>query len=123
QARAELESARRDRERMEDEVVTDLVTARERLAEARHLLALVTDRLLPAASDQLVAARAGFEAGRVDFADVIEAERAVRNARLRAEEARAAASRLSAELSAALGRPPGLDPEARGASEAEGRLP
>jgi outer membrane protein TolC len=109
QAHAELEKARRERERAEDEVATEVVTARERLAEARHLLELARDRQLPAARDMLAAARAGFEAGRVDFADVIEAERAVRNAELGVEEGRAEASRRAAALAAALGRVPGLE--------------
>jgi outer membrane protein TolC len=106
QARAELAMAQSERDRTEDEVATEVVTARERLAEAHHLLELTRDRMLPASRDQLAAARAGFEAGRVDFADVIEAERAVRSAELAVEEGRAEASRRAAELSAALGRLP-----------------
>jgi outer membrane protein TolC len=106
QASAELAMAQSERERMEDEVVTEVVTARERLAESQHLLELARDRMLPAARDQLAAARAGFEAGRVDFSDVIEAERAVRTAELGVEEGRAEASRRAAELAAALGRIP-----------------
>jgi outer membrane protein TolC len=109
QARAELEMARRERERMEDEVATEVVIAREQLAAATHLLELARDRMLPAARDQLAAARSGYEAGRVDFADVIEAERAVRNAELGVEEGRAEASRRAAELAAALGRVPGFE--------------
>jgi cobalt-zinc-cadmium efflux system outer membrane protein len=122
QARAELEQARRERARIEDEVTTEWVTARERLAEARHLLELVRDRLLPATRDQLTAARSGYEAGRVDFADVIEAERALRSASLAAEEALADTNRRAAELAAALGRIPGAalsDPSVPAAAPAE----
>lgn len=110
QARAELGAARSERERMQDEIATEVATARERLAEARHLLELVRDRMLPAARDQLGAARAGYEAGRVDFADVIEAERALRKGTLASDEALAEASRRAAELAAALGRTPGEEP-------------
>lgn len=110
QARAELGAARSERERMQDEIATEVATARERLAEARHLLELVRDRMLPAARDQLGAARAGYEAGRVDFADVIEAERALRKGTLASDEALAETSRRAAELAAALGRTPGEEP-------------
>jgi outer membrane protein TolC len=109
QARAELGMARSDRARMEDEITTEIVTARERLAEARHLLELTRDRMLPAARDQLTAARAAYEAGRVDFADVIEAERALRTATLATDEGVAETSRRAAELAAALGRLPGSE--------------
>jgi outer membrane protein TolC len=109
QARAELGMARSERERMQDEIATEIVTARERLAEARHLLELTRDRMLPAARDQLAAARAGYEAGRVDFSDVIEAERALRNATLANDEGLAEISRRAAELAAALGRVPGME--------------
>jgi outer membrane protein TolC len=109
QARAELGMARSERDKMQDEIATEVLTARERLAEARHLLELIRDRMVPAARDQLAAARAGYEAGRVDFADVIEAERALRNATLASDEGLAATSRRAAELAAALGRVPGKD--------------
>jgi outer membrane protein TolC len=107
EAQATLEQARHERARMEDDVAVEVATARERLAEARHLLALTRDRTLPAARDQLTAARIGFETGRVMFSDVIEAERLLRDAELGAEQALADASRRAAELAAALGRVPG----------------
>lgn len=110
QARAELGAARSERERVQDEITSEIATARERLAEARHLLELVRDRMLPAARDQLTAARAGYETGRVDFADVIEAERALRKGTLAHDEALAETSRRAAELAAALGWIPGAEP-------------
>jgi outer membrane protein TolC len=108
QARAELEQARREQARLEDEVTSERITAGARLAEARHLLALARDRRLPAARDRLGAARSSYEAGRADFADVIEAERALRDAELAAEQALADTSRRAAELLASLGRLPGV---------------
>jgi cobalt-zinc-cadmium efflux system outer membrane protein len=113
EAHAELERARREREQTADEITTELVTARAQLDEARRLLALSRDHLLPAAQDRLSAARAGFEAGRVPFGDLIEAERSLRDARLRVDEARADTSRRAAELTAAVGRIPGLAAAAR----------
>ncbi len=122
EARAELEQARRERLRIEDEVRTEVVAARERLAEARHLLELRLDRALPAVRDRVAAVRAGFEAGRSDFDEWIEAERAVRDAELAVEAARADTSRRAAELAAALGRMPiaytsSEMPEAHGVSD------
>jgi outer membrane protein TolC len=108
EALAELERARRERERLQDEIHTELRTATERLAAARHGLEIARDRLLPAARDRLAAARSGFETGRVAFGDVIEAERALRDAELGAEAALAETSRRAAELLAAHGQPPGL---------------
>lgn len=108
QARAELQQARHEQASLEDEVTTEWVSARARLAEARHLLELVRDRQLPAARDQLAAARSSYEAGRVDVSDVIEAERALRAAELAAERALADTSRRAAELAAARGHMPGV---------------
>jgi outer membrane protein TolC len=120
QAHAELEQARREQARAEADAAAEVATARERLAEARHLLALARDRMLPAARDQLAAARIGFETGRVALADVIGAERMLRDAELGVEQALADVSRRGAELAAALGRLPGLLPPASAPAAAPG---
>jgi len=122
EARAMLEQARRERARLGDDASAEVATARERLAEARHLRGLTRDRMLPAARDQLAAARSAFEAGRVGLADVIDAERMLRDAELGAEQALADESRRAAELSAALGRLPGLDAPSPAPAEAPGDL-
>jgi outer membrane protein TolC len=109
QARAELGVAERNRESMQDEVGFQVRSAWEKLHEARHLLALTRDRMLPAARDRLAAARAGFSAGRAEFRDLIEAERALRSAELGEQEALVDASRRAADLAAAIGVIPGLD--------------
>lgn len=106
QARAELAQARSEAQRLTADAAAEIAAARERLAEARHLLALTRDRMLPAARDQLAAARIGFETGRAALADVIEAERMLRDAELGAEQALADTSRRGAELAAALGHLP-----------------
>jgi len=118
--KAALEKARLEREAYAVSSRAEIATARERLAEARHLLALTRDRMLPAARDQLTAARIGFETGRTGFADLIEAERMLRDAELGAEQALADTSRRGAELAAALGRIPGLDVPAPAPAEAPG---
>jgi outer membrane protein TolC len=69
---------------------------------------LFRDRLLPAARDQVGAARSGFETGRNSFLALIDAERNLRNVELGYEEALASLGHRRAELDRALGRIPGL---------------
>lgn len=107
QARAELEMARSERDRLRDELESEVRIARERAAEAEHGLAIVQERVTPAARDRLAAARIGFESGRVEFGDLIEAERALRDAELAEQSAEALLSQRAAELLAAFGEAPG----------------
>jgi outer membrane protein, heavy metal efflux system len=111
EARARLERARLEHARVEDEVRFSVQSAADRLGEARDVLGLYRDRLLPAARDQVAAARAGFETGRNSFLALIDAERGLRNVELGYEEALADMSRRVAELESATGRLPGLPPE------------
>jgi outer membrane protein TolC len=106
EARARLEEARSEQAGVEDEVRFELESGADRLEEARHVLHLYRDRLLPAARDQLEAARAGFEAGRNGFLELIEAERNLRDVELGHEEALAGLSRRFAELERATGALP-----------------
>jgi outer membrane protein TolC len=106
EARARLERVESERTGLADEVRLAVASAAERVEESRHLLHLYEDRLLPAARDQVEAARAGFETGRNDFLALIEAERSLRSARLGYEEARASLSRRDAELRGAIGALP-----------------
>ncbi len=108
EARAELAGAASERASLEDEVRLEVETAAERLSEAHHLLGIVASRLLPAARDRVLAARAGFTAGRNDFDALIEAERSLRDAELEHEQALADLSRRHAELSRATGALPEL---------------
>lgn len=107
QARARLAGARSEAERVLDEVRSDLHQALARLRAARHGEVLLRDRLLPAARDQVAAARSGFETGRNDFEALIGAERALRDAELSLAEARAEVSTRHAELARSVGRIPG----------------
>ena len=108
EARARLERARSERESVEDEVLFSVQSGIDRLEEARHVLRIFRDRLLPAAGDQVEAARAGFETGRNSFLALIEAERNLRTVQLGYEEALANVSRRFAELQRATGTIPGL---------------
>jgi cobalt-zinc-cadmium efflux system outer membrane protein len=109
EAEAELEAARSRLLALRDRIASEVRQAREQLAEMEHVLDLYTARLIPAAGDQLHAARAGFETGRNSFLALIEAERNVRTVELGYAEALADSDRRLVELVHRLGGVPGLD--------------
>jgi outer membrane protein TolC len=109
EANARLERARSQRLAIEDDVRLSVHSGVERLDESHHIVHLYRDRLLPAARDQVSAARSGFESGRNSFLALIDAERNLLNVELGYEEALANLWRRRAELDRALGRTPGLD--------------
>lgn len=108
EARARLAGAESERAGLEDEVSFAVESGVDRIEEARHVVRLYESRLLPAARNQVEAARVGFETGRNSFLALIEAERNLRTTRLGYEEALANVSRRTAELERAVGRTPGL---------------
>jgi len=108
EAEASLERERSERASLDDEVSLSVASALDRVEEAHHLFALYRDRLLPAARDQVEAARAAFETGRSDFPALVEAERNLRNIELGGEEALTNLSRREADLALASGAPPDL---------------
>ena len=108
EAEASLERERSERVSLDDEVRASVVGAIDRLDEAHQLLGLYRDRLLPAARDQVEAARAAFETGRSDFPALVEAERNLRRIELDAEQALTNSSRREAELALATGALPEL---------------
>lgn len=103
EARARLAKAENERESVEDQVRFSVASSSEYLAEARHVLQLFMERLLPPARDRVEAARAGFETGQNSFLVLIDAERNLRTVRLGLEEARATLSRRTTELLQATG--------------------
>jgi len=107
EAEARLAQAESERAGRADEVRFAVASGAERLEEAHHVLRIYELRLLPAARDQVEAARAGFETGRDSFLVLIEAERNLRGVRLGYEQALADLSRRHTELERALGRMPG----------------
>ena len=90
-----------------DAVRSEVAQAAERLAEMAHVVDLYESRLLPAARDQLRAARAGFETGKVTFTSLIDAERNLRSVDLGYEGALTDRYRRRADLQRALGVEPG----------------
>lgn len=108
EAEARLEEARSQRLAVEDGVRLAVQSGVDRLEETHHIERLFRDRLLPAARDQVAAARSGFETGRNSFLALIDAERNLLDVELGYEEALADVGRRRAELDRALGRLPGL---------------
>ena len=62
---ANLGRAEAELERISDQVRLSLAQARSNLEEAEHVLRLYRDRLLPPATDRVVAVQSGVETGRI----------------------------------------------------------
>jgi outer membrane protein TolC len=107
EADAELAAAQARRAALADRVAAEVAQAADLYAEMSHVVELYESRLLPAAYDQLRAARSGFESSQVDFIAVVEAERNLRTVELGFEEARTDRHRRVAALERALGAAPG----------------
>jgi outer membrane protein, heavy metal efflux system len=80
-----------------------------RIREGDELVRIVAERLLPAARDQVEAARAGFVTGKNEFVALIMAENNLRRVELELHQARAELARRLAVLDRAVGRIPGLE--------------
>lgn len=106
EAEARLAAAESDRQRIEDQVRSAVDQAYRETVEAHHIIALQANRLIPAARDQVQAARAGFDSGRNSFLAVIESEKNLRTAELRYAEAVALYNQRLAQLDRAVGRMP-----------------
>lgn len=100
--------ARSEEDRLRSQIRSEVERAAVRAREGARLLRVVEDRLLPAARDQVKAARAGFVAGQNEFVALIEAENNLRKVELDLHHARADLSRRMAALDRAVGRIPGL---------------
>jgi outer membrane protein TolC len=104
EAQAMLDGTRSEYLAMQDEARFAIRSSALRLAEAQHVRHLFETQQLPAARDQVEAARTGFETGRSEFFAVIDAERSLLRVEIGIEEARADVCRRRAELDRALGR-------------------
>jgi outer membrane protein TolC len=91
-----------------DRVHVDVSEAKRRAREALDIAALYERRLVPVSRDQVVAARAAFETGRMDFSRVIDAEKNLRSVELQHLASVANAYRQIALLDRTVGRIPFL---------------
>ena len=108
QSRAELEGSEHQRTALEDDVRLSVASAALRLSQARTAEAIVRDRLLPAAGEQVETARTSYAAGRSTIAALIDSLRELHEIELAHHQARAEIAIRRAELDRALGRIPGL---------------
>lgn len=107
-AEAETAKLRFEDERLVDEIQVEVARAYERVVEAKRLVELHEQTLVPAVRDRLDAARAGFTSTQNDFNSVVDAEENLREAELELEMARAELSMRQAALARAVGVVPGL---------------
>lgn len=108
ESRAELEGTRQRRLALEDDVRLAVESAALRLQQSRKAELLVRDRLLPAAAEQIEAARSAYATGVSTFLVLIDALREYHEIELGHQQALAQIGRNRAELDRALGRIPGL---------------
>ena len=114
QARARLASARARLAAADDAIRVEVERARQHLIEARHVVRLYDEQLLPAVRGQIEAAQIGYETGRNGFQALIDAERSLRTLEIEHQNAIAAYGQRAAELERAIGRIPGLSGQVGG---------
>lgn len=106
EARAEQARAEAELAGVEDTVGVAIKSATSEVDEARQVITLYQDELLPTARQRVDAALAGYVSGANDFQTVMMAEHALRAAELKLEEARALLDRKQAALDRARGVAP-----------------
>ncbi len=108
-AGADLSRATHEREAAADAAAVEAESARVALDQAIHVVHHYDERLLPVARERASALRAGFVAGRTDFAAVIDALSMEKDLELERAEALAEAWIERAALTLATGGVPGLE--------------
>lgn len=106
EARHAVEAAESRRVELEDQVRLEVDVAHRAVETAGEIGEIYRDHLVPAATDQFAAARAGFETGRNPFLTVLIAENNLRDVTLGGYEATAELIRGLAMLDRAMGRLP-----------------
>lgn len=81
ESEAMVEAARSRREATENQISSELAESVSALIAAKQLEALASDALLPQAELTFKSALSGYEAGKVDFATLLDAQRQIRQAR------------------------------------------
>ncbi len=103
EAVAMLAAAESRRETTENQLLSDLAENISELHAAGRLENLARNTLLPQAELTYKAALAGYEAGKLDFSTLLEAQRQIRKAKLDTLKAQAEAQRRLAEIERLLG--------------------
>jgi outer membrane protein TolC len=103
---AQLAAARSRRDGVANQILAELHEQVAGLEAARQSLALTTDSLLPQSELTFRSALAGYSAGKVDFATVLDAQRQIRQARLNQVKAGTAAQLRLVEIERLVGEEP-----------------
>ncbi|HSN81999.1 MAG TPA: TolC family protein [Polyangiales bacterium] len=111
EAEARAQQAAAELTAMRDDVRVEVDQARQRMLEARHVVRLYQERLIPAARAQIDAAEFGYETGRNSFQALIDAERSLRTLEIQYEDSLADLGQRAAELDRARGIVPGISAE------------
>jgi outer membrane protein TolC len=106
-AQARVDQGVAELQGLEDTLHAEAVGAIADREEMTHLIELYRDRVLPAARDQVAAARVSFESGNESMLGLIEAERSLRDAQQQYHEAVAGSVRAQAALARTRGELPG----------------
>ena len=101
---AEIRAARANREAMRNMTVRQVGESRARVQAARRSLQLYRDGLLTQAELSFRSALAAYQTGRVEFVNLLEAQRALRDARMGYYKASATVLQSVADLERAVGR-------------------
>jgi outer membrane protein TolC len=105
EAIAKITQRRAELEQRIDEIQNDVQASIARVNEAKRVVALYNDSILPAAQKNIESAQAGYVSGRVDFLRLIEAQRQLISYREKQYEAVAEYHRRLAELERVLAGP------------------
>jgi outer membrane protein, heavy metal efflux system len=106
EAQARVARRRAEMARLVDQIGLEVHEAAERLREARLVIALYDDRMLPAARSNVKEAQIGYTTGKVPFVALSEAQRTFAERRERYLEAQAELYRRQAALERVVGIPP-----------------
>jgi outer membrane protein TolC len=98
QARARYMAKTQERNELENTLTADLKMALYRFRDSQRRVELYGHSLIPKADQSLAVARRGFEAGKVAFLDLIDAERTLLEFELAYERARTDRSQRLAEI-------------------------
>ena len=103
QAEARLVQARAQRAGLADDVRREVAGAWRRYAEARQMLAVYQEQIVPAAEQRVDAIWLGLQSGRAEYVEVLRARRELEMARLAVERMLAQAHERRVELDRAQG--------------------
>lgn len=122
-AEARLDAARHRLDALLDRTTAEVEIARAALEASRRTVRLYRAQVLPAARDQLAAARSGFETGTTSMMELIDAARSLLRAEIAQARALAELATARAELDHSLGRMPWSCPVAHPCDAGPGTAP